>query len=152
MPEEPRPVPKLEIYFIVEGQIPKFALNNFLKNISWLWKFTTTMQVGLTTPNFTCIHANIIYLGDPCKHFWFEDLFYHIDRLEMSKKGIPQRYPYKKRWYVNEINFFSKNVIIEVHTTHHFVSLWGAQRSKASLQWLWKNLLHNICKSRGSHL
>ena len=53
----------------------------------------------------------------------FEELFYYIDHQEMSKKGIPQRYPYKKRWYVNEINFFSKNVIIEVHATHHFVSL-----------------------------
>ena len=34
VPEEPRPLPKVEIYFIVEGLIPKFALNNFLKNIS----------------------------------------------------------------------------------------------------------------------
>ena len=57
------------------------------------------------------------------KKNFFEELFYYIDRQEMSKKGIPQRYPYKKRWYVNEINFFSKNVIKKVHATHHFVSL-----------------------------
>ena len=134
MPEEPRPLPKHEIYFIVEGQIPKFALNNFLKNISRLWKFTTTMWVGLTTPNYTCIHANILYIlyfGDPCKKIWFEEFFYYIDCQEMSKKGIPQRYPYKKRWYVNEINFFSKNVIIEVHA--FFFLIW------------WTNYMIYIC-------
>ena len=152
MLEEPRPLPKLEIYFIVEGQIPKFALNIFFKK-HFLTLEIHNYHVGWLDHTKFYMHTCKYYLFRRSLQkflIWRTFLLHRPSRN--VKKGIPQRYPYKKRWYVNEINFFSKNVIIELHATHHFVSLWGAQRSKASFQWLWKNLLHNICKSRGSHL
>ena len=45
---------------MTQGQIPKFALNNFLETLLKLPKFITPMWVGEISPNFASKQANAI--------------------------------------------------------------------------------------------
>ena len=119
VPGEARPLSKLEIYFIVEGQIPKFALNNFLKMLLKLRKFTTPMWVGEISPNFASKQANAIQKNMGGLNFYFQYFLITQAIKKCQKKGTGQHTVWKKSCHVNEINFLSKRFTIKVQTAHH---------------------------------
>ena len=75
---------------MTQGQIPKFALNNFLKTLLKLRKFITPMWVGEISPNFESKQANAILKKYGVDEFLFSIFSNNISHQEMSKKGTGQ--------------------------------------------------------------
>ena len=73
---------------MTQGQIPKFALNNFLKTLLKLRKFITPMWVDKIGQNFASKQANAIYKNMGGLNFYFQ-YFLITSAIKKCQKKVP---------------------------------------------------------------